>query len=115
MLDLLLARLQQGHRTVAYPDGPPTLPGRFRGAPVVDAARCPDGCQACVEACPTDAIRREGGALAVDLGRCLFCPDCTEACPEGAIVHSREYRLARRTREALIGGGPLVPQSTEAK
>jgi Ni,Fe-hydrogenase III small subunit/ferredoxin len=111
MLDLLLARLRQGHRTSAYPDAPPTLPDRFRGAPVVDPARCREGCAACVDACPTAAIQRSRDGLAVDLGRCLFCTDCTDACAEGAIVHSREYRLARRTREDLVASGPLVARS----
>jgi Ni,Fe-hydrogenase III small subunit/ferredoxin len=111
MLNILLARFQQGHRTVAYPDRPPTLPDRFRGLPVIDEARCPDGCEACVEACPTGALKREGGALQVDLGRCLFCTDCTQACPEGAVVHSQEYRLATRTREELVARGPFVARS----
>jgi Ni,Fe-hydrogenase III small subunit/ferredoxin len=111
MLNILLARFRQGHRTVAYPDQPPTLPDRFRGLPVIDGTKCRDGCEVCVEACPTDAMTREGGALQVDLGRCLFCTDCTQACPEGAIVHSREYRLATRTRKQLIARGPFVERS----
>lgn len=111
MLKFLLARLQQGHRTVRFPAEPPTLPDRFRGFPVVDSTKCPDGCRACVEACPTDALAEDAGGLRVDLGRCLFCTDCTQACPEGAIVHSQEYRLATRTREELVTRGPFVARS----
>jgi Ni,Fe-hydrogenase III small subunit/Pyruvate/2-oxoacid:ferredoxin oxidoreductase delta subunit len=111
MLKFLLARLQQGHRTVGFPAEPPTLPDRFRGFPVVDSTRCPDGCRACIEACPTDALAEDAGGLRVDLGRCLFCTDCLEACPEGAIVHSQEYRLAARTREELVARGPFVARS----
>jgi Ni,Fe-hydrogenase III small subunit/ferredoxin len=111
MLKFLLARLQQGHRTVRYPDEPPTLPGRFRGFPVVDTTKCPDGCRTCIEACPTDALAEDGGRVRVDLGRCLFCVDCAEACPEGAITHSREYRLARRTREELVSHGSFAARS----
>ncbi len=104
MLNALLARLHQGHRTMRYPDGPPPpLPDRFRGRPVIDGAKC-DGCERCAEACPTSAISLDGagGAPRIDLGRCLFCTDCMEACPEGAISYSGDYRLSVLKREALV-------------
>ena len=102
MLKLLSARLRQGHRTSAYPDVPPTHPDRIRGAPLIDASRCPDGCRACADACPTDAIAvKEGSPVRVDLGRCLFCTDCADACPPKAITHSRDHRLAARSRDDL--------------
>ena len=51
MLKIILARLQQGHQTMKYPDGPPPkLSGRFRGHPVLDAGKCRKDCRACVEA-----------------------------------------------------------------
>jgi Ni,Fe-hydrogenase III small subunit/NAD-dependent dihydropyrimidine dehydrogenase PreA subunit len=101
MLKALLARLHQGHRTIDYPDAqPPPMPDRFRGRPVIDATKCPDGCRECADACPTGAIILDGGPR-VDLGKCLFCPDCVHACPEGAITHSGDYRLATRERADL--------------
>src|SRR5712692_5369966 len=104
MLQVSLARLQQGHRTIPYPAQEPTLPDRFRGLPVIDAAKCKEGCRACADACPTDAITVDGQGVRLDLGRCLFCIDCTQACPEGAIRYTQEYRLATRQREDLIVG-----------
>lgn len=102
MLKAIIARLRQGHRTMRFPAGPPpSLPEHFRGAPVIDPARCPDGCSACVEACPTEAISLQDGNLRVDLGRCIFCPECEEACPAGAIRFGDDYRLATRSRESL--------------
>ena len=57
MIRTLLARISQGHRTMRWPDGPPpALPERFRGLPSIDAARCPEGCRDCANACPTEAI-----------------------------------------------------------
>jgi Ni,Fe-hydrogenase III small subunit/Pyruvate/2-oxoacid:ferredoxin oxidoreductase delta subunit len=111
MLKLLLARFQQGHRTVAYPDTPPTLPDRFRGRPVLDASKCPVGCHDCIDACPTDALRSDGDGLALDMGRCLFCTACVEACPEGAISLTQEYRLAARHRHDLVVRGPAEPSA----
>ncbi len=115
MLKILLERARQGHRTMRWPDGPPPpLPERFRGAPVVDASACVEGCRACVEACPTDAITLEP-APRVDLGRCLFCPDCVEACPSGAITHDRGFSLATRTRADLVVGGADGGPAAKAK
>lgn len=102
MIKAFLARVRQGHRTIAFPDGPaPEMPPLFRGLPVIDSTRCPEGCRDCAEACPTEAIRLSGGDVSIDLGRCLFCPECERACPEGAIRFSTDYRLAARNREAL--------------
>jgi Ni,Fe-hydrogenase III small subunit/Pyruvate/2-oxoacid:ferredoxin oxidoreductase delta subunit len=114
MLKVLLARLAQGSRTFPFPAEEPILPDRFRGAPRVDASLCPDGCRECVAACPTEALAHvdgQGQALAVDLGRCLFCTDCAEACPAGAVRHDRGWRLGARRREDLVrpGGGPPPP------
>jgi Ni,Fe-hydrogenase III small subunit/Pyruvate/2-oxoacid:ferredoxin oxidoreductase delta subunit len=106
MIRILFERLRQGHRTHPFPEQEPTLPDRFRGLPVIDGAKCREGCRDCVDACPTQAITArpgEGGrtSLELDLGRCLFCTDCVEACPEGAIAYTREYRLSTRARDDL--------------
>jgi len=111
MLKALITRARQGHRTMHYPDGaPPAMPSHFRGVPIIDPTRCPDGCQACADACPTNAIRVADGKVALDLGRCIFCPECESACPEGAITFTSDHRLAARTREDL-----LVAAETERK
>jgi Ni,Fe-hydrogenase III small subunit/NAD-dependent dihydropyrimidine dehydrogenase PreA subunit len=111
MLKVLLARLQQGHRTVPFPKGEPVLPDRFRGLPVIDPSRCADGCQECADACPTGAIKANDSRLQLDLGRCLFCTDCTSSCPEGAIRYTTEYRLATRRREDLVLHGQALERA----
>ena len=98
-------RQKQGYRTMSWPAGdPPPLPDRLRGLPIIDAAKCPDDCRRCAEACPTDAIAING-SMKLDLGRCLFCTDCIEACPEGAIAYSGDFRMAFSRREDMLLDG----------
>ncbi len=111
MIDVILARLQQGHRTIAYPAQEPTLPDRFRGLPVIESSKCPEGCRECAEACPTNAISIDDNKLRLDLGRCLFCVDCMEACPKEAIHYTTEYRLATRRRDDLVLEGQMLERA----
>lgn len=111
MLHVLRSRLRQGHRTVAYPERVPVLPDRFRGHPVLDPTRCPDGCRDCIERCPTGAVRIDERGLGLDLGRCLFCQECADGCPQGAIRFTTEHRMAARSRDALIVRGELLERA----
>ncbi|MBI3860328.1 MAG: NADH-quinone oxidoreductase subunit NuoB [Planctomycetia bacterium] len=109
MFEILRERIQQQYRTAGYPEEPaPARPVRFRGLPLLDSTKCPEGCSSCVEACPTQAIKHQDNALRLDMGRCLFCTDCMEACPADAVRYSDDYRLATRTRDGLVvGAKPL--------
>ena len=112
MLQISLARLKQGHQTIPYPAQAPTLPDRYRGLPIVDTSKCPDGCRDCATACPTNAIAIDDKGFRLDLGRCLFCTECIEACPERAIQYSQDYRLATRAREDLLFDGRTLKLAT---
>jgi Ni,Fe-hydrogenase III small subunit/Pyruvate/2-oxoacid:ferredoxin oxidoreductase delta subunit len=106
MFPILRERWRQAHRTISYPKGPPPqMPDRFRGLPILDSTKCPDGCQVCAESCPTDAILARDNSLAIDMGRCLFCTECTTACPQGAISYTQDYRLATNARDDLVTDG----------
>jgi Ni,Fe-hydrogenase III small subunit/formate hydrogenlyase subunit 6/NADH:ubiquinone oxidoreductase subunit I len=87
MLKILSARRHQGHRTTAFPDGPPpSLPERFRGRPVLDARKCRDGCRDCAEVCPTRAIRILGGTQSMAGGRATAdAPEAARAPTEGGM------------------------------
>ena len=101
MIDTLLARIQQKHRTMKFPDGPPPeLPDRFMGRPVISSKDCPSDCARCVEICPTRAITQSEG-LRLDLGACLFCAECAKVCPRTSIRFSKDYCMAVRRRDDL--------------
>jgi Ni,Fe-hydrogenase III small subunit/Pyruvate/2-oxoacid:ferredoxin oxidoreductase delta subunit len=105
---------------MSYPAGPvPALPARFAGRPILDEKKCPQGCHACADACPTGAILLNDGAyrLSLDTGRCLFCRACVKACPHQAICFSGEHRLAAARRQDLVvrPGQPVVPPALNGK
>ena len=106
MFNSLLARMQQKHRTIAFPDGPPPpLPDRFAGRPIIHPERCLSGCRACSDACPVGAIQQTD-RLRIDMGQCIFCTECVAACSHHHIEFSRDYRLAARNRTDLHINGP---------
>ncbi|MBP8302997.1 MAG: 4Fe-4S binding protein [Phycisphaerae bacterium] len=103
MLDVIRARWRQGYRTMRWPKGPaPALPERFAGRPQIGDRPCPADCRRCMEACPTAALRAEGGSVCLDTGRCLFCRACEQACPQGTIRFTQEVRLGAALREDLV-------------
>jgi Ni,Fe-hydrogenase III small subunit len=97
MFQEILARLKQGHRTIAYPREPVPLPERFRGFPRLAsgvggeeaAALCPYGAFSC------------GSRPTLDMGKCLFCADC----PVSSLVSfTADHRLAATSRQGLLVG-----------
>ncbi|BCG46271.1 Formate hydrogenlyase subunit 7-like protein [Citrifermentans bremense] len=117
MFKAIIARCKQGHRTMAYPREPLSLPERFRGYPELKGGLCPDECRICADACPVGALSCQP-ELSLDLGKCLFCPECANACPHGAISHTADAMLAANNREDLVirpGDEHRLAQALEAK
>ena len=90
-----------------YPAAAPLLADATRGLPQIDPILCEnDG--ACVESCPTGAIKWTSGAVeSIDAGKCIFCAACVLACPKDAISMTSRVELASVKRDALID--PMEP------
>lgn len=102
MLNIMLERLKQKHRTSKFPEETITLAAPFRGRPIINYTNCQKECITCQEICPSEAIlKNQNDKLTIDLGRCLFCTKCQNACPQKAITFSQDFRLAVRKRSEL--------------
>ena len=56
---------------------------------VVDTEKC-DGCEDCVDSCPTGAIAVTDGKASVNEDECSDCEVCVETCPNEAISMKEE-------------------------
>jgi len=101
MINALLSRIYQGHRTIRYPKEEARMPDLFRGYPRLSTKTCPDNCHCCRDVCPTGAISVNGDPT-IDLGKCLFCPECRQACPSNSIEFTNDPSLAANRREDLF-------------
>ena len=109
MFKTLMARARQGHRTMPYPAEQPYMPPLYRGRPVLEPAKCAEGCSACSEVCPSEAIKLSLQGPRLDLGRCIFCGDCATACPKEIIRFTTDWRLAASERTELLIAGKGTP------
>lgn len=103
--------------TVYYPEEKVTLPGAYRGRPVLvargDGTEKCVACGLCEKICPASAISlvaaeradadRYPASYTLDMARCVYCGYCEEVCPKEAIVMSSEYQgLAERDRSRML-------------
>ncbi len=51
---------------------------------IVDKEKC-NGCESCVEECPSEAIKMVDDKAVVDVDACIDCGVCVDACPAEAI------------------------------
>lgn len=100
--------LMEGKASTRWPrEGGETGQDGVLGMPRFNPALCAEGCEACAEVCPTEAITVTVGAegrdrLEVDYGRCITCQLCVEACPSEAATASHDWAFGVRDRSDLM-------------
>ena len=50
----------------------------------VDPEKC-TGCESCIDACPSEAIKMEEEKAVIDADACVDCGVCVDECPVEAI------------------------------
>jgi len=68
----------------------------------------------CGNVCPTGAIRREQGRIAVDQQRCIGCKSCVIACPFGAMRVVANHQRAQAIKCDLCHHRAQGPACVEA-
>jgi Ni,Fe-hydrogenase III small subunit len=76
-----------------------TLPGIFRGRPVISGDIAADEAESISMLCPTGAIGTS--PCSIDLGKCVFCKECEFALP-GKIRFTNDYRMAANSRKQMV-------------
>jgi len=51
----------------------------------IDVEKC-TGCESCIEACPSEAIKMENEKAVIDMDNCVDCGVCVDECPVEAIA-----------------------------
>jgi NADH-quinone oxidoreductase subunit I len=117
----VLSLIKPGYMpTFQYPEEMRPISDRFRGrhklrrrengAPVCVACYCcqtvctPNAIDIVAEESDDPAIEKRPKEFNINMLRCIFCGMCVEACPKDAIYMTKEFELARNTREKLQFG-----------
>jgi Ni,Fe-hydrogenase III small subunit len=99
MANWVFKGLRTGVKSSAYPRRLDDAPGLSPGRPVETHLKSAAAADALVARCPTHAITRQDGAIAIDQGRCVHCFRCRREIEEPASWQA-DYEWALQTSEA---------------
>ncbi len=79
-----------GQCAVACPECEIEVTKPFVGDIALDVSECEEGCLACANVCPSEALYIEDDELQLDDRFCIYCGACEEVCPvENALTFRR--------------------------
>jgi Ni,Fe-hydrogenase III small subunit len=84
MANWVLKGLRTGIKSGGYPSRAEEAPGASPGRPAGTRPKSVGAAEALVACCPTGAISRTKGAIAIDQGRCVHCFRCRRKVEEPA-------------------------------
>ncbi len=113
MLNILKNRFEQGCKTNNYPNEKPAVFSRYRGKPEINKNADQAVMQACVDACPQDAINIE--TKTIDMGKCLFCGTCERISDGKFIKFTGDFEISTSQRADLITDGDLPALAEHSK
>lgn len=105
MISILKKIMSTGMATENYDTG--EISNRFRGGVVIGDQECM-GCQACIDLCPTKAIRSIKGSIHIDHNSCIFCGRCVKQCEKQQLQHTNQYQLATLAGSLGDNTGELI-------
>lgn len=105
MIIQVLRSLFKKPATSLYPFVKTEMPDKFRGKLKYYPEKC-IGCMLCMKDCPSDAIviKKVGEKkyiAEINLARCIYCAQCVDSCPKDALESTKEFELAKLTRDQL--------------
>jgi Ni,Fe-hydrogenase III small subunit len=99
MANWVLKGLRTGVKSSAYPGRLDDAPGVSPGRPMGTRLKSATAADELAARCPTQAIARENGGIAIDQGRCVHCSRCRRDVGEAAAWQAG-YEWAAQTSDA---------------
>jgi Ni,Fe-hydrogenase III small subunit len=96
MANWVITGLRTGIRTSGYPRHADDAPGTSPGRPGGQAIGSTEEADRLVGLCPTAAISRQDGAVAIDHGRCIHCFRCQSGADRSGIPWQEGHEWAAR-------------------